>query len=300
MTHVQGHPGPSGGGGHGSGQGQRAFLAQILRNYGLRPADFENIIERAIRRNWSPETFEAMIYGSRPFKERFRGIFENDGSLRMSPLEYIELEKTYEEIARDHGFFKQVNSSREIARLIEGNVSAQEFEDRLVAAERMQEFAPAFEAFKKVVKHNFGETLGDKEIFDFVLGMGDKKFYDIWERAGIQEQAKAAGVKLDQSQIAKIAKSQAGYQDPSQYEPRFAELAQKIKTVMPLSQMSKWGISKQDLIELEFPGSTTNGEKRKTTAMKIERLLKGYEAKHDQGRQARTGEVSQQRGRLGY
>lgn len=270
----------------------RTELRQVLLQLGLRPADFQRIIDKAVRGTWSEAQFEAVIYGSRPFKQRFPGIFAPDGSLKMTPAEYKDLEMAYQSTFKQHGLSSELRgNSKVLGELFGGNVSLQELEDRLTAVQRIKEFAPALEAFKKQVKENFGQTLKDKDIFDFVMGRGPSQFYALWEQANIREQAKYAGVQLSNQQIKKIQKSQSGFQGGEEYEARLSQLAQQVKSVVPLSEAAKFGITKRDLIELEFPGSTTTKKRRDDIGRKVEALLKAH--------QARTGGAGRARGQVG-
>lgn len=274
----------------------KAMLRDVLRGFGLRPVEFGNLIDKAVRNGWSPEQFESQIYQSPAFKRTFPGIFRGDGSLRMSPAEYRNISDQYKELAQRYGLFGELGKGR-IGQLIKGNVSPQELTDRFTAISRMKEYGTAFDVFKEVVKGSTGKKLTDENIYEFIMGKGPKEFYDLWETTMVGTSAKSAGVDLSAAEMGSIAKRLPGMQTEEQLQSNFQNLAKNIKQIMPLSQLAKMGVSKSDLIELEF-----GGERQADIAERVDQIYRNYEGTLDDSVKAFDNTIEQtgtQRGSFG-
>lgn len=254
----------------------KVMLRDVLKGFGLRPVEFGNLIDKAVRNGWSPEHFESQIYQSPAFKRAFPGIFRGDGSLRMSPSEYRNLSDQYKELAQRYGLFGELGKGR-IGQLIKGNVSPQELTDRFTAIHRMKEFSTSFDTFKKIVSETTNKNLTDENIYEFIMGKGQKEFYDLWEQTMVGTSASSAGVELSTAEMRSIAQRLPGMQTEEQLQGGFQNLAKSIKSVMPLSQLTKLGVSKGDLLELEF-----GGPNQADIAERVDQIYRNYEGSHEE------------------
>jgi len=274
--------------GKGGKHGARDELKWVLEGFGLRPAQFGDIIDKAIRNGWSPQQFEAAIYRSKPFRQTFPGIFRGDGSLRMSPYEYLQQADAYRELAQRYGLRGGLDDKR-IGKLIEGNVSMTELNDRFSALYRMEEYKPYMQAFKEVLASNgITRKFNEEEMFRFVMGESPKEFYEIWEQASVGASATRAGLDLSAKEMKSIARMVPGVQDEAALYGNFQQLAQKVQTLLPLSRMAKFGITKKDLIELEFGGANQSA-----IATRVEELINVLTGEHDESRKAKNTGVLQ-------
>lgn len=273
----------------------KIMLRDVLKGFGLRPAQFGNLIDKAVRNGWSPEHFESQIYQSPAFKRAFPGIFRGDGSLRMSPAEYRNLRDQYKELAQRYGLFGELGPGR-IGKLIKGNVSPQELTDRFTAIGRMKEYGTAFDAFKKVVGNQLGQNLTDQNIYEFIMGKGPKEFYDLWETTMVGTSAATAGVDLSAAEMRTIAQRLPGMQTEEQLQGNFQQLAKDIKKTMPLSQLTKLGVTKSDLVELEF-----GGPRQAEIGERVDQIFRNYEGTLQEDRKAfdNTLETGAARGTFG-
>jgi hypothetical protein len=275
----------------------KEMLRDILQGYGLRPMEFGNLIDKAVRNGWSPEHFESQIYQSPAFKRAFPGIFRSDGSLRMSPSEYRQISDQYKELAQRYGLYGELGPGR-IGKLIKGNVSPQELTDRFTAISRMKEYGTAFDVFKKIVGEQMPQNgkLTDENLYEFIMGKAPKAFYDLWEQTMVGTSAASAGVDLSAAEMRSLAQRLPGMQTEEQLQANFQKLAKDIKTIMPLSQLTKLGVNKSDLLELEFggPNQADIGER-------VDQIYRNYEGAHqDEGKAFdNTLETGAARGSLG-
>lgn len=273
----------------------RNMLRDTLKGLGLRPVQFNNLIDKAVRNGWAPEQFESAVYQSPAFKQAFPGIFRGDGSLRMSPQEYRSVADSYKEIAQRYGLYGELGKGR-IGNLIKGNVSPQELSDRFSAVQRMKQYAPAFDAFKQLVGNQTGKKLTNENIYEFVMGKSPSEFYDIWEAASVGAAAGSAGVNISAAEMRSIATRLPGIQTEESMYSGFQELASKIKTLMPMSQLANMGVNKGDLIELQF-----GGPKAADIASRVDQIIRNFEGQQDDSKKVfdNTLENSQVRGQYG-
>ncbi|HSE44949.1 MAG TPA: hypothetical protein VLA89_06435 [Gemmatimonadales bacterium] len=268
---------------HNRGDNNLATLKQLLQSSGIPVHAFHDMLEKAVRLNWNESELLLNIYGSKQFKRMFPGIFRPDGSLKMSPYEYRQMSDEYRSQARLYGV--SGISKEHIGQLIKGDVSMQEFTDRMTAIQRVTEFQPAFDQFKKVAKDMGFKTKGldsDKDAVNFLLGKADKKFYDLWDRVSVGTAASVAGFDLGLQGIKDISKRLPGVANEVELQSKFANLAQEMRSLMPLSQIGKYGLTKQDLIDLEF-----GGPNQAAVAEKVDTILKNRQA-FNQGSVVRT------------
>jgi hypothetical protein len=245
-------------------------LEQVLQGLGIPLGSFMDLIDQAIREDWGVAQFSSAIYSSDTFHNLFPGIFRPDGSLKMSPLQYRSMSDQYNSLARTYGV--DLDKAR-IGHLISGDVSAQELTDRLEAVKRLEDYKPAMEEFKQVLAERGIKGVGDGDLVNFMLGKAPKQFYSIWEETQVGTAARTAGVHLKQGLIRKISNQLPGVQSEAQVTAGFQDLAQKIQSVMPESQYRKMGVTKKDLVELEF-----GGPHQAAIAEKVTNLLKTQEA----------------------
>jgi hypothetical protein len=237
------------------GDNTAATLQGILHGFGIPPGFFSDLIDQAVRNNWTTDELLAAIYGSPQFAQMFPGIFRPDGSLRMPPGEYRQLIDMYRSQARLYGYTDLTDA--QIGQLIAGDVSVQEFTDRLEAVRRISEFKPAFEEFKQVLRARGISTAGlesDKDLVRFMLGQAPKQFYQIWEETAVGTAARMAGVKMGAKAQQHIARLTPGISSEAELQRQMQELARHIRTTLPLSKIQKMGLTKKDLITLEFGG----------------------------------------------
>lgn len=273
----------------------RNMLRDVLKGLGLRPVQFNNLIDKAVRNGWQPEQFESAVYQSPAFKQAFPGIFRGDGSLRMSPAEYRSVTDSYKEIAQRYGLYGELGKGR-LGNLIKGNVSPQELADRFSAVQRMKQYAPAFESFQKLVADNTGKKMTQENVYEFVMGKSPAEFYDLWEAASVGAAAGSAGVNLSAAEMRSIATRVPGIQTEESMYSGFQELASKIKTLMPMSQLANMGVNKGDLIELQF-----GGPKAADIASRVDQIIRNFEGQQDDSKKVfdNTLENAQVRGEFG-
>lgn len=227
-----------------------SILESLLTRLGIPTGPFLSMIDTAVREGWGALQFQAQLYSSPTFHNMFPGIFREDGSLKMSASRYRAMSDQYSSIARTYGV--ELDKAR-LGSLIGGDTSIQELTDRLEAVKRLQEYGPAMKEFQQVLASR-GIKSGDGDMVNFILGKAPKQFYSIWEETQVGTAARTAGVHISQGLVRKISRQLPGIQSEQDVIAGFQDLATKIQSVMPMSKIAKYGISRRDLTELEFGG----------------------------------------------
>jgi hypothetical protein len=179
-------PGPQALGGKGHEALSPGELASILRGYGLSPHVFSDLIDKAVREQWSPAEFTAKLYGSDVFQKTFPGIFNKDGSLKMTPSEYLQLAYGaggFSDIARNFGI--KLDRDR-IGVLIGGDVSPDEWANRALIFQTAKSNDIYRQSFNSILKGSGNDPVKKNEWFDFIAGKPEAKIYDLYEAASLQ------------------------------------------------------------------------------------------------------------------
>jgi hypothetical protein len=102
---------------------------------------------------------------------------------------------------------------------------------------------------------------GNKEMFRFVMGAGNQAWYDLWQDAATRYTANEAGItfaknrdaytNLNQRIIERV--SAKGLTEEAM-STGFQEVAEQLLTVLPLSQLQGYGLTKRDLVTAQFGG----------------------------------------------
>ncbi len=248
----------------------------MITNLGL-PIDpeLQRLVDHAVANGWSKSAFQYQLYKSDTFTKAFPGIFNQDGSLKMSPSSYISQLNSYQSYAAQAG----VNlSTQQAGFLFQNNVSPAEFSVRAQAEQSLNTNKDMFAAFGKELQR-LGLApqggLSRSDLFKFVMGEGNAQWYKVWQDASSRYAGQQAGIHFGNAQqgYTNIGKGQAEKiaskgLSASQMSTDYAALAKDLTTTLPMSRIQKMGLSKQDLIELEFGGS-----RQASVANKVQQIL---------------------------
>jgi hypothetical protein len=182
---------------------QKGELSAMLRGLGLSPTAFDALIDEAVRFDWTPEQFESRLYLSRPFQNAFPGIVREDGSLRISPVEYRQIRDAVFKIAGDYGV--RMDNKR-FGLLVENNKSPIEFAsiaEVFRAAELTDGFRVAFNEQLKAAGQ--GQQLSSQDWFNMLAGEAPAEVNDLYEAARLT----SAGLDITVEQ-ARLAAKQIG------------------------------------------------------------------------------------------
>lgn len=243
----------------------RGDLAGILRGFGLPPNMFDNLIDQAVRNQWSAAQFEAELYSSDEFAEAFPGIFAPDGSLKMSPAEYLRLaygDGGYQDIARQFGI--RLDRKR-IGALIGGNVSPDEWYERAEILREAKHNEIYRENWNRVLRALGRPELDRKDWFRFLAGHSDERI------ANLEEAASLVGAFDVRPREAMAAARQIG--GGGEFVD-MAELVEQVRQVMDViePELRAAGITAADIAVLEA-GSDVKG-----IAPRLQQILRNRQA----------------------
>lgn len=158
-------------------------LAGILRGFGLSPNLFDDLIDQAVRNQWSAAQFEAELYASGEFAEAFPGIFRADGSLKMTPAEYLRLaygDGGYQDIARQYGIRLD---RRRIGMLVENDISPDEWLERAEILREARRNEIYRQNWNRVLRSLGRPELDRKDWYRFLAGRTDERIANLEEAA---------------------------------------------------------------------------------------------------------------------
>lgn len=260
-------------------------LSTILQGYGISGTGFAPLITAAVRNNWTPEELIAQIYASPEFAQMFPGIVDQQtGAFIMQPAEYLSTRQSWQRQAQIYGFNF---TNEEFGTAVNQGVSTQEFTDRLEAAARFDENPQ----FAKAWAHYTGQS-GKKDIFDAILGVAPKEFYDVYEKASVKTAAALEGVHLGDKLVEQITSRSATPLTEADIAEKAGQLARDLRTLAPLSKLVGFGLNKSDLVQLEFGGPRQAKVFEKAERVKAELDRSQEKRAHAQLYPDQTGQIT--------
>lgn len=277
--------GSSGGGGGGGGVPAAppppyGYL-ELIQSLGIPiTGNLTNLAQKGVTEGYNQGEFMWLLRQTPEYKAAFPGIFKPDGTLRMTESEYTSLSRAYRHLAAAIG--RKV-SPEMLGMLIKREVSPEEFQQRTLAVQRIQEYKPMWNAFANALHQagilKPGASLSSKDIFQFVMRRGPKEWYDVWENASIRTAIYSQGLgTVGKSSIftgkdIKDIQRRIGGKvlAPEDFEEYAQALAEGIK-LMPLSQLAGFGLTKGDIKTLAL-----GGERRQEIMGKAEQAIRNVE-----------------------
>lgn len=244
-----------------------ASFKALLISWGLNvDGGMANLISHAVSGKWNVSQFENALYQTPEFHQAFPGIFNRDGTMKMSPSQYIGITKQYQSSAQQAGV---PLSAKNLSALFRGDVSPSEAATKFQADQKLRDNKELFAAFNEQRRFEHQKPLGVKDQLNFIIGEGNKQWYHDWNRANEVYVASQAGVafakagsvmasqrtSLDASQINRI--SGMGESNGA-LQQHFKNLANTLSQVLPASQLQGFNLSKDDLVQAEFGGPKQN------------------------------------------
>lgn len=217
--------------------------------------------QQAARNRWGQA--EALYYlrRTRFYREAFPGIFNPDGTLRMTEAQYIATRNAYEDIAASVGI--RLNDAQ-VAHLFRNDVSVAAFRTRAQAVATMRSNRVAFQQFKQTLEAmGIKRDVRKKDLLDFVVGRANPEWYRIWREAHARTAATMAGLNVrdkgeaaTQMSIGRGLVKQvaaAGLSD-ADLQKGFEQLADLFLSVLPESQVRGIGLDKRQLVKAVVGG----------------------------------------------
>lgn len=220
-------------------------------------ANLQQLMQHASQQGWSMARFKQAVYDTPEFHQEFPGIFDNQGNLRMTPQQYIQTKQSYISTAAQYG----VNASpKTIAWMFRNEVSPQEFASRAQAINSLQNNQQYFRAFNETLKAQGMDPLSRGDQLRFVLGEGNKEWYNQWQNASTRYSAQQAGIdtqkggmytSIGEHLLGKIADKGLSVDAMNQ---AWQQVGQNLLTALPDSRIQGYNLTKKQIAEASFGG----------------------------------------------
>lgn len=173
----------------------RQLRRQLIAGLGL-GGNYAALIAKAVREDWGETEFLTQLTRTRTFKRTFPGIINNGrlegfltdgdptislGNLRNAIGSWRKLQESYNQIAKAQGSNKV--DRREMAFLIRGDISPEEYGRRSLAVRQFKDNPEALDAYNDVRREIGLPPLDDPTKLKFLAGAASHQFYDVYEAA---------------------------------------------------------------------------------------------------------------------
>ena len=280
-------------GGGGDGNAQQNYLAALkalLQTLGIPlTGNINQLLNQAADKGYSQTTFMYYLRQTAEYAKAFPGIFEADGSLKMSEQQYLAQVRQYEEIAGLYGLKLRPGL---IAELFEGDTSPNEYRVRAAAIRQIRDNRVYLEQFNKVLlqKGIIDHRLTPRELQAFVLGEADPEWYKVWRETQARSAAVMAGLNFakpgarpknaDLRLPANALKTlMAAGLTGNALTQAVESIAENFLKTLPLSQVYSEGLSKKDIVT-----AIVGGKHSAAIQARIERLLVTHQAFEEEER----------------
>jgi hypothetical protein len=244
-------------------------LGGILRSYGLNPKLFDDIIRQAIINQWTPEQFIGEIYASDEFAAAFPGIYNADGSFKVSPAQYLQMAYGfggYVDIARNFGIKL---GPRKLGLLFESNTSPDEWVFKAMVLQQAKRTETYRAEFNRVLEASGQERLSKDEWFNFIASKSSGRIENLYEATSLS-MADDLGITPGEALEAAKEIGSANPAAPVDIASIIANVRKYRSLIAP--ELESAGITAADLAVLEA------GADPKGIRTKLEQILRNREA----------------------
>ena len=198
------------------------------------------------------------------FQARFPNIeqIRKEGNLTLPEAVkgFLEYEASLKQAVAAFGLDENAVTPEVIGGLIDGGYSVKTAQDVIKAYDRMEEYAPAMEAFNQILAANGMDPITDLQgMFDFVNGNAPDTYYDLYEASSLQEAAVQAGlgdVFSAQDAVDAALQGQHTLDTAMQSMQQAAKLALRLRGEIDLGQFD---LTQEELIDLSLGQNPDTG-----------------------------------------
>lgn len=193
------------------------------------------------------------------FQARFPNInkLKNEGNLSIGEAVtgFLEMEAGIRSAIKTYGGTVDVVTPQVVGDLIDKGYSLETAQSGLATLDRMQKFAPAFDAFNAVlVSQGQAPVSSVQEYFDFMSGNAPQEAYDLWEASSVSEAANAAGLGavFSANDAMKYALYTQGNTTLADATGAFQSASQLLLRLRNEVEVEKFGLTTEELIDLSL------------------------------------------------
>lgn len=216
----------------------------------------------------SDEWLLEQITRTESFARRFPGFEQFRTESKLSPAEavtgYLEYEAGVTSALKQIGYGDGAITPDTIGALLTKGYAIETVTASVQRWKRMQDFAPAMEAFNRIlVSKGYEpiETLQDQ--FDFVSGVAPAEIYNLWEASSVSEAAAAAGLgdAFTAEDALRYAARTEGHTSLEDATAAFQDAAKMLLRLRTEIDYGQFGLDQEDIINLSLgvpPASGTS------------------------------------------
>lgn len=158
-------------------------------------------------------------------------------------------------------------------KLLAGRVSLSEWTDRLRANETIKNNPGLFAYYNDALKRRGLKPLNEDGLLTFMVGKAPRPLYNIFNEASFEFANSQAGeADLSNKKIRQLSAAvPTGFSVP-QLQKGYADMVKELK-LLPYSRLHKLGLSRSELIQLEFGGPLQAQAKEKVNRIVNERKV---------------------------
>lgn len=224
-------------------------LAKSL--YPNMPDNLLNLFANEWARTGDPKVAIAEVRGTTEYETLFPGNKRADGTVKFDEVTYVGLKESYMGTLAEYGVSREISESLlqdRLTSLIEGEVSAREFQQRVGAVfQGVQENIQEVQDFYAT---NYGIDLTEESIFLGAIdpSVGEDIVAGKVTTAQIGGEAAKAGFTVDLSTAEKLRKAGLNQQQARQF---FSTAADQIPRIQELQQRGGKSVAQEDVFNLE-------------------------------------------------
>ncbi len=224
-------------------------LAKSL--YPNMPDNLLNLFADEWARTGNPKVAIAEVRGTTEYETLFPGNKRADGTVKFDEVTYVGLKESYMGTLAEYGVSREISESLlqdRLTSLIEGEVSAREFQQRVGAVfQGVQENIQEVQDFYAT---NYGIDLTEESIFLGAIdpSVGEDIVAGKVTTAQIGGEAAKAGFTVDLSTAEKLRKAGLNQQQARQF---FSTAADQIPRIQELQQRGGKSVAQEDVFDLE-------------------------------------------------
>jgi hypothetical protein len=224
-------------------------LAKSL--YPNMPDNLLNLFADEWARTGDPKVAIAEVRGTTEYETLFPGNKRADGTVKFDEVTYVGLKESYMGTLAEYGVSREISESLlqdRLTSLIEGEVSAREFQQRVGAVfQGVQENIQEVQDFYAT---NYGIDLTEESIFLGAIdpSVGEDIVAGKVTTAQIGGEAAKAGFTVDLSTAEKLRKAGLNQQQARQF---FSTAADQIPRIQELQQRGGKSVAQEDVFDLE-------------------------------------------------
>lgn len=224
-------------------------LAKSL--YPNMPDNLLNLFADEWARTGNPKVAIAEVRGTTEYETLFPGNKRADGTVKFDEVTYVGLKESYMGTLAEYGISREISESLlqdRLTSLIEGEVSAREFQQRVGAVfQGVQENIQEVQDFYAT---NYGIDLTQESIFLGAIdpSVGEDIVAGKVTTAQIGGEAAKAGFTVDLSTAEKLRKAGLNQQQARQF---FSTAADQIPRIQELQQRGGKSVAQEDVFNLE-------------------------------------------------